>query len=502
MFRALVTGALQFLEQRRPAEAEKNIRKALEMNPRDDQLLHLLGVALIRQSREEEAIEPLRKAISLNRRDAEYHNSLGCALRNAGRVDEGIECFLRALRIDPQLHDVHYNLALAHQLRLQFDKTEEHLRFLLARNPADVEAINALATLFWFVGEHERADQTLREGIERVPGSGDLRFSLGEQLLALGRFEEGWYGYLWRVNRHLFLKRVGLPFDSPRLLAPFEPSLAGRTVRVHAEQGIGDDLYFLRFVSFLRERGARVLGSVTPRLQGMIERSAVLDECTPTEERIPPGAEYRLLGDLPHLLRAHALAPPPPVRFEPLPARTEDVARRLAGIERPLIGLTWRAGTGPEAGNPNALYKEVPFPAFIAMARTLPGTLVVLQRAPKPRELEKLREACGPRVLDYSSFNGDLESMHALLAQIDDYVGVSNTNMHLCAALGRAARVLVSRTVEFRWMAEGDESPWFEGFRIYRQAPGGDWAPALARVASDLAGNRVPDPRERSNRMN
>ena len=108
-FRALVEQALLALEDERPADAEKSIRAALGVNPRDDQLLHLLGVALIRLGRDDEALEPLGKAISLRRRDAEYHNALGCALRNVARFAEGIESFQRALKLDPELHGVPYN---------------------------------------------------------------------------------------------------------------------------------------------------------------------------------------------------------------------------------------------------------------------------------------------------------------------------------------------------------------------------------------------------------
>src|SRR5204863_3196133 len=95
-FREQVERALQALEQDRPADAEKGFRAALDANPRDDQLLHLLGVALVRQQRAEEALEPLRKAISLSRRRAEYHNALGCALRDAGQYAEALESFARA----------------------------------------------------------------------------------------------------------------------------------------------------------------------------------------------------------------------------------------------------------------------------------------------------------------------------------------------------------------------------------------------------------------------
>ena len=485
-FRALVEQALLALEDERPADAEKSIRAALGVNPRDDQLLHLLGVALIRLGRDDEALEPLRKAISLRRRDAEYHNALGCALRNVARFAEGIESFQRALKLDPGLHGVHYNLGQTYQRMGEFAKAEEKFRHVRSLDPDDVEVIGAFSKLRWFMGDYEGALGVLREGIARHPGSAEMRFLLGEELLALGRYEEGWLSYLWRVNRRAFLRKFGLPFDSLALLTPLPASLEGVTVRVHAEQGIGDDLYFLRFARVLRERGARITGAVTPRLQDMIARSGVLDECDPAADRIPPDAGYRLLGDLPFLLEAHRLPVPDAVRFDPLPDRVAEIGARLQGLARPLIGLTWRSGTGPEAGSRDALFKEAPFKEFTAMAARLPGTLLVLQRDPKPGEVERLVAECGARVVDFSALNADLEGMHALLSLLDEYIGVSNTNMHLCAALGRSARVLVSRSVEFRWMAEGAESPWFPGFTVYRQGEKGDWTEATGAIVAGV----------------
>ena len=92
---------------------------------------------------------------------------------------------------------------------------------------------------------------------------------------------------------------------------------------------------------------------------------------------------------------------------------------------------------------------------------------------------------------DFSDLNDDLEGMLALLALIDDYVGVSNTNMHLRAAAGRTARVLVPQPAEWRWMAGRASSPWFPGFSIYRQSLDGSWTQALARLREDLAAGAV-----------
>ena len=73
--------------------------------------------------------------------------------------------------------------------------------------------------------------------------------------------------------------------------------------------------------------------------------------------------------------------------------------------------------------------------------------------------------------------------MAAVLSLIDEYVGVSNTNMHIRAGLGKTARVLVPFPPEFRWMHAGSQSPWFAGCQLYRQPPGARgslcWIPSV-----------------------
>jgi len=482
-FRARVEQAVQALEQDRPAEAEQGFRAALEVNPRDDQLLHFLGVALVQLHRAEEALEPLRKAISLKRRDAEYHNALGCALRDTGRYAEALESFERALKLDAQRESVHYNLGQCYQRMGEFSRAEEKFRLVMARSPEDIELIGALSALRWQALDHEGAVQILREGIAQLPSRDELRFLLADKLLSLGRFEEGWSCYLCRSNRLQMLRSIGVTTQVPQQLG----ALQGRTIHLYGEQGIGDEFFFLRFSHMLRERGARVRACVDPRIAAMVERSGVSDETAPASGSFMPDAGHVLLGDLPYLLEAHRLPLPAPVRFAPLPEKLAESDRRLAGMTRPLLGLTWRAGTGPAAGHRNVLFKETSFDSLVQLVRDLPGSILVLQRHPKSSEIEMLRQACGARLVDFSALNDDLEAMLALLVRIDEYVGVSNTNVHLRAALGRGARILVSNGAEFRWMSQGRGSPWFPTMAVYRQSSSGGWREALAALKSDLS---------------
>jgi hypothetical protein len=133
------------------------------------------------------------------------------------------------------------------------------------------------------------------------------------------------------------------------------------------------------------------------------------------------------------------------------------------------------------------LFKAVEISGLAHALGDSAGTLVALQRAPAQGEIEELSALTGRPIHDFTAINDDLEDMIVLLALIDEYIGVSNTNMHLRAAVSRTARVLVPAPAEWRWMSSGRASPWFPGFTIYRQSLQGDWTAALEELRRDLA---------------
>ncbi|HET8534662.1 MAG TPA: hypothetical protein VFL74_03850, partial [Sphingomicrobium sp.] len=178
-----------------------------------------------------------------------------------------------------------------------------------------------------------------------------------------------------------------------------------------------------------------------------------------------------------------------PLPLRPDPALCRNMGAQLAAFgPAPYVALTWRAGIQ----DGKSLSKMIPLDALAASFRGMRATLVSVQRGPASGETEELARSIGRPVHDLSGLNGDLARMMALLALVDDYVGVSNTNMHLRAGLGLPARVLIPHPPEFRWLAAGDRSPWFPAFRLYRATASG-WGDAIVRLAADLAHpNRPP----------
>ena len=98
----------------------------------------------------------------------------------------------------------------------------------------------------------------------------------------MGRFEQGWPGYEWRWK----CKEFGS-------LPPFQPplwdgsSLDGRTILVHAEQGLGDTLQFIRYVPSLHQRGGRVILMCQPPLVRLLTRSPGIERLLAYGDPVP-----------------------------------------------------------------------------------------------------------------------------------------------------------------------------------------------------------------------
>lgn len=120
--------------------------------------------------------------------------------------------------------------------------------------------------------------------------------------------------------------------------------------------------------------------------------------------------------------------------------------------------------------------------------------MIALQRNPVEGEIESLSQELGREFADFTDLNDDLESMLALMQQIDRYACVSNTNLHLAAAAmasGAALQchVFVPAPAEFRWLADGECSPWFPDMALYREDPAMDgqkWDAALKALGHAL----------------
>ena len=182
----------------------------------------------------------------------------------------------------------------------------------------------------------------------------------------------------------------------------------------------------------------------------------------------------------------------------PLPELDDKYAAELAALgPAPRIGVTWRAGVQIR----NRLSKLAPMDAIAAALKPVDATIVALQRNSAPGEIEAFGRAVGREIHDLTRLNDDLEAMLALVGHLDDYVCVSNTNVHLRASRGLACRVLVPHPPDYRWMSRGAHTPWFPGTTVYRNKTFGTASFVPWRSTSLPATSRVIWRRARAERL-
>ena len=544
-------------------DARAAFEQASKLVPQDPQLAMGAANSAAMQKRFDDAARMLEVLALSHPNAALIWYNLGNVRREQGRFDDADRCFTQALRLDPGffeahnsrgsvLHSMHrfedaeeaYQACLtaapSHgpaQLNLislwidtgRFAEAERRARELIAHAPHEARLQSFLGAALEHQGKLLQALEHEREAARLAPGDAKLAENVGSGLARLGRHDEAW-PYFERALRLDAGSRTTREARAHALLScgrlaegwadysfrPRSPSLRdiGASEQIHgalpqpaarnrilllAEQGLGDELFFLRYVPRLMQQGWRAAYRASPKVAALLERAQSVVEIVAASSEQLEDDWTMLVGDLPRALEGRPAVGHSPHEAaeypEPFALRASEVALAAARTyllslgPPPYVAITWAAGTPPReqrAGAGWVLHKTVDVSLLATWLRDVAGTMVSVQRNPQRGDLEAFAAAAQRPIHDASALNEDLEAMLALLTLVDDYVGVSNTNMHLRAGVGKPARVLVPGPAEWRWGVTGERSPWFPNFKLYRQAFDGDWSQALAALAGDL----------------
>ena len=462
-----------------PAAALAEIDAAIARAPRQALYHANRGNALVALGRPEEAEAACREALRHKRNSAEAWQTLGHALGDQGRAAEAVAAYQEALRQNARLPDLHNSLGLALHDAARLEEAREALAEAARRAPGDALVEGNLAGVLKDLGRLEEAEALYRAILRRRPEDPTAHFNLGVLLLLAGRTAEAWPDWDWRFRAEPAMARdiPGTPWMGE--------ALAGRSLLVHAEQGIGDMIHFARFLPLLPRDGTVVLEAHPPLLRLFSQLPGVA-RVVPLGEK-PPACDMSVpMMSLPArlgLADPAALAGPGPY----LRADPAEVARwrtRLAGLPGRRVGLVF-------AGNPGRVRmdrrRSVP-PALLAPLASVPGVSFVSLQKPRP-------VAGTPEfVLDLADELGDFADTAALVAALDLVIGVDTAVVHLAGALGRPVWLLNRFDTDWRWGLGTADSFWYPSLRQFRQQRAGDWASVIAEVAAALADGQCPAP--------
>jgi tetratricopeptide (TPR) repeat protein len=499
-------------KQGRANEAMAAFEAALAINPANAEALSNLGLAQAAAGNREGALETYREAIARDPTLAEAHSNLGLALKGLSRYHEAEAAFRTAIALKPTLFDAHNNLGSTLIDLHRHTEAEEVLRKAVALEPNDLAGHNNLAIALLRQGriaeaiatfEHvtavdpnfadahcncgvawledlqpEKAIACYRRAQAARPDFGEAHWNEGIALLMNGQFEEGWrkYEWRWQVDRFPSPRRN---FEQPLWVGNVDPR--GRTILLHAEQGLGDAIQFLRYVPLVAAIGGDVVFECPPALCGLVRALQLPIRIVPAGSPLPPFDMHCPLLTLPLAFQTRVETVPVVAAYlfaDPL--RAGMWKHKLGPAMGTRVGLVW-------SGNPKHGKDHERSLAFedIRPLLEVPGVeFVSLQKEVRPRDAAAL--AASP-VRDCAGEIGDFSDTAALIANVDLVISVDTSVAHLAGAMGKPVWILNAYMPDWRWMLGRSDSPWYPSARLYRQPVRGDWASVIADVARDLA---------------
>ncbi|WP_042296950.1 tetratricopeptide repeat protein [Paraburkholderia bannensis] len=465
------------------AHAEPHYRRARTLEPQSAHFAFNLGRALEQAGRADEAIAQFREARALGANDTPTLMHLGRLLRSAKENSEAASCFEIVVAREPDNAAAHFELGYVYDAMHRYEEAIPLYQRAAMLKPDAAGAVNNLAFAYTALARYEDAEVHYRRALELSPGLPESQFQLGMLLLRRDEYAEGWPLF---ENRKLTSTARANYRKLPCAEWQGEP-LAGKRVLIAREQGVGDQIQFVRYAGLMAAMGAHVDAWVAPELASLVATvpgvARVLD-AAPSDEAI--AANYEYWCDVMSL----------PLKFpgQPIYAATPymhaDTAqaaawrKRVAALSpggRRRIGLVW-------AGNPRHhfdAFRSVPVTALLPLAALDGSAWFAIQKGPGATQLADVAgrwplHAIGDDLHDFAA-------TAALIENLDLVITVDTSVAHLAGALGKPVWVLLAAQPDWRWGMGRADSVWYPSARVFRQTTLGDWSGVVVALQQALS---------------
>jgi tetratricopeptide (TPR) repeat protein len=466
---------------KRDADALASFDKALGLDPRHVDALGNRGDVLLSLKRPADALACFDAILAAMPGHPEARANRGVALAALGRQEEALAEFDAALATEPH-PIVSFNrgnslsgLGRQAEAVAAYDRT-------LAMIPNHVPAWSSRGVSLQALNRHADAIASFDRALALAPDYADAHFNKSLALLAIGDYAGGQAEYEWRWKRAGADGKHNL--GKPLWLG--ETPLKGKTILLHAEQGLGDTIQFVRYVPQLARDGANVVLEVHPELKPLLSRLDGAGAVIGRGEARPAFDLHCPLGSLPLACKTALSSVQADIPY--LAADTARVAQwrpRLDAFGAPRVALVW-TGNVAHANDRN---RSLPFDKLRPLWSGDNIRFVSLQRDLRDGDAAAL---AGAPLLHLGNELADFDDTAAVLAACDLLITVDTSVAHLAGAIGRPVWLLLPFAADWRWTADQDRSPWYPSARLFRQPQLGDWDSVIARAAGELPAAVLP----------
>lgn len=463
------------LEQHTEALAAYDRATALEPNTPQNHLQR--GIALLALDRTDVALTAFNRAIELKPDYAPAWQQRGVLYRKAKQPEKAITDFKRAIAMDPQNPEGFNLLANVLAQEARFTEALPHYDRAIALKPDFSWAYNNRGNAHKELGHIAEAEADFNRAMELDAKTPVFRWNKSLLTLLQGDFARGWVMFESRWERNIIRTA-----QENQLYPRWDGTqdISGKTILLHAEQGLGDTIQFCRYAPMVAKLGAHVLLSVQPALMEMCKTlQGKLTITTRGQAHGTPDYQCPLMS-LPGVFHTDLSSIPADIPYlHPSADKVAAWQTRLGEKSRPRIGLVWSGNAGllPDKS------RSIPADVFRALTE-LPFEFHLLQKEVRETDMEALGSM---QIRRHEAELEDFSDTAALIENLDLVISVDTSVAHMAGAIGKPLWLITPLAPDWRWLLERTDSPWYPTARLFRQRQKGNWTEVLQDIAAALA---------------
>jgi tetratricopeptide (TPR) repeat protein len=470
---------LAYMGLNQQVQAIASFDRVIALRAGDAQAYCNRGVALAKLGHFEEAIAAYQSAISFKPDFPEAYFNWGNALQSLRRHEMAIVAYDQAITIRADYADAYTNRG---NVLKELDRHQEAIASYASSilcKPANAQAYLNQGVAYFECLEIEKALACYDTANQMQADYAEAHWNKALALLLSGELENGFKLHEWRWRRSTFTSKRR-DFKSPLWLGD-EP-LQGKTILLHAEQGLGDTIQFCRYCTAVQALGATVLLEVQAPLVGLLASLRGVSVLIRQGDPLPDFDFHCPLMSLPLAFKT---------RLDSIPASQHYLASdpvkrvawqlRLGESKAPRIGLVW-SGSEHHKNDKNR---------SIELAELMPilpskYNYVSVQKDIRSKDKDALTDF---NIAHFEDSIGDFSDTAALCDCMDLLISVDTSVAHLAGALGKDVCLLLPYVPDWRWMLQRPDSPWYPSMKVFRQSSRGEWN--FADIGSNLAVRHV-----------
>lgn len=456
--------ARRLRRQKKPIEASRVLVNALRENPLSANIYAELGMTLFGLGLMDRALAALQEASRLEPDAAYYRLNLSGIYHHTGRFEDCIEVASRLVKENPAFGLAHMNLGLSYAGLRNWKFSLEHFEQAVQYLPDHCGAWLNLGLGYENRCDDDKANACFEKAVALEPNNSKAWICLGTNNLRRGCFKKGWEQFSKRFDMDNSLALQG---ETPVWRGE---SLAGRSIHILAEQGLGDLVQFIRFAESLSKEGAQVFVSVPHRLRELLETVPGVAKCYSSSKEVPTCDYQSTVMELPRWLGIDETNIPLAEGYLRAEQPSAQLLERFAALGDTIkVGIVW-------SGNPKHINDSRRSMSFLDVEPLLdvPNTsLINLQlgtRATQLRDHPRSNE-----VYDWMHDDMNASETASLISQLDVVITVDTFVAHLAGALNIPTWICLPHSPDWRWLTEREDSPWYRSVRLFRQDESRTW---------------------------